>query len=233
MFTILEQGIQAALAAGQAIPPALVNMKDEKFRSIDKEMYRLSNDLDRIADMLFNEFSGVGNTGAADRISDYALRYREATHTYVSPRDDAKPFLSQDKPLKVNLSGICEVINRINAAREARQASTERMKAGANAMVWEGEDATLARIQWNLMSGPGSNHQIITDGMLQFTQAAAAPILSPEEKKRLDRIAHLEPDRLRATGKDLVRAANAFEEAEKKANRDIRIAMQYISWIMA
>ncbi|MCL1854009.1 MAG: hypothetical protein FWF88_13475, partial [Peptococcaceae bacterium] len=59
-YTIIEEGVRAAKAAGEPVAQNIINLASKDFASTDMKMFRLSNELTGIADLLINDFTGVG-----------------------------------------------------------------------------------------------------------------------------------------------------------------------------
>jgi hypothetical protein len=155
IYTIIEEGIRAAKAAGEPIAQNIINLASNDFASTDMKMYRLSNELTGIADLLANDFTGVGTQKHTDTINHYAFAYGEKAHTFLW--DPLPPLPLCDEPaLKVDLIELKETIKTINNHRDKHIGHIARMDAAFNAIIWEGDDVETAREQWEHIQGPRS-----------------------------------------------------------------------------
>ena len=166
LLAAIDQGIKTAMATGTDIPPAILNKKRTVFETINTKMVRLSNELETIANMLADDFKGVGTRECADIIRHYMVEFRCSAGIFYG---EAIPPLPSDKPpLRFNPAGVSAAVFKLISARDNHVDTYARLTAKTDAMDWRGEDASMARIQWNLIAGPKSNTRSIADCLDAF-----------------------------------------------------------------
>ncbi|MCL1791250.1 MAG: hypothetical protein FWG40_07830 [Peptococcaceae bacterium] len=166
LLAAIDQGIKTAMATGTDIPPAILNKKRTVFETINTKMVRLSNELETIANMLADDFKGVGTRECADIIRHYMVEFRCSAGIFYG---EAIPPLPSDKPpLRFNAASVSAAVFKLISARDNHVDTYARLTAKTDAMDWRGEDASMARIQWNLIAGPKSNTRSIADCLDAF-----------------------------------------------------------------
>ncbi|MDR2737002.1 MAG: hypothetical protein LBB49_05505 [Gracilibacteraceae bacterium] len=153
IYTIIEEGVRAAKAAGEPVAQNIIDLASKDFASTDMKMFRLSNELTGIADLLINDFTGVGTQKHTDTINHYAFAYGEKARTFLW--DPLPPLPLCDEPaLKVDLFELKETIKTVNAHRDKHIAHAARLDASVGSMIWTGDDADTTREQWEHIQGP-------------------------------------------------------------------------------
>ncbi|MCL1853742.1 MAG: hypothetical protein FWF88_12050, partial [Peptococcaceae bacterium] len=161
IYIIIAEGIKAAKAAGEPVAPNVISLKDSDFAFIDMKIYKLSNELRGIADLLYNDFAGIGTQKQTEAINTYAFEYGEKSRlSFWDPLPHLP--LCDEKPLKIDLFELKENIKTVKAKRDNYAAHTIRLDTGAKTVIWEGDDAEIALEQWEHIQGPGSLTQNIT-----------------------------------------------------------------------
>ncbi|MCL1792168.1 MAG: hypothetical protein FWG40_12670, partial [Peptococcaceae bacterium] len=167
LLATIAQGIKTAMATGTDIPPTIISKKNTVYETINTKMVRLSNELETIADMLADDFRGIGTRECSGIIRDYITEYRQSAGIFYA---NPAPSLPNEPPIKVNEVNINRNIATLITTREAHTDMSKRLNTEADSMEWQGEDAAMARIRWNMIAGPRSNTQYITDCMEVYIQ---------------------------------------------------------------
>ncbi|MCL1851548.1 MAG: hypothetical protein FWF88_00745, partial [Peptococcaceae bacterium] len=171
IYAAIEESIKSALAAGVPVPPHTVIQKTDEFERIDRKMVKLSNELKLINSKITSDFTGTSANKCVGVIESYVTYYKQGALIHADTMDVSAPPLADDKPVIVDLTALKTLINTITTKRDSAIERTDRMNAKIDAMVWEGDDAAIARIQWNLIQkGPDSHIQNAADRTAEYIE---------------------------------------------------------------